>query len=117
MRVVKVGVAAGVAAGALIIPTACTPSPLTCTARVTVPYPPQYSTETVVVQTRPNANILTVAQYRTASTAHQAVANSSGAASIPYMISDATKNYAVVVNVLVAINGQTGSCSTSFTPR
>jgi hypothetical protein len=91
-------------------------SALPCSARVSNVHPTDYSSLTVYVKTRPRAVVQTTANYRTTSTTHSGVANSSGNAAIAYRISRATSGFTVIVTVVVHLEGASGRCRTSFTP-
>ena len=90
---------------------------LTCRASMSDSTPDQYSNVTVRVKTAPRAQVRTVAHYRTTDTAKSKRANSAGKANLVYYISSATAGYRVKVDVKVTKNGQTKTCSTSFTPH
>lgn len=91
--------------------------PLACSARVNSSHPAQYSTVVVSVSTSGDASVTTTAHYKTKDTVKMTMANTSGAASVSYDISRATKGFTVVVSVAVALGGSHASCATSFTPE
>jgi hypothetical protein len=88
-----------------------------CTATMSVAHPPDESTTDVEVATVPNAQVKTVAHYKSTSTSHNGTANGRGRATVPYRISRATAGYQVRVDVTVDAGGGTATCSTSFTPK
>jgi hypothetical protein len=90
---------------------------LGCSARMSDSRPPDYTTTYVLVRTAGDAEVTTVAHYKTVKRKHHAVASSEGRASIAYYISGATPGYRVRVSVTARKGGRAGSCSTSFTPR
>jgi hypothetical protein len=92
------------------------PSALACTASMSDSTPAQHTTVDVDVSTSPTAAASATAHYRTTNTTHNGTADSSGDAAIPFNISDATIGFQVNVDVTVTLNGQSASCSTSFTP-
>ena len=89
---------------------------LSCSARVSDASPPQYSTVVVYVSTKASAAVTTTAHYKTKDTVKATRANSSGAASVTYSISRATKGYPVDVTVLVSSGASKARCRTEFTP-
>ncbi len=101
--------------------TTAAPKPagaLTCSASMSNPQPAPYSTTDVIVRTGiAGSEVTATAHYKSTDTTHTGRAGSDGIADIPFRISRATKGYTVVVDVTVSANGQTQSCSTSFTPE
>jgi hypothetical protein len=75
------------------------------------------TTTIVDVTTAGHAYVTTVAHYKTTNTSHQAIADGSGLAIVPYRISSATPGRSVPVNVTVVLSARSGACSTSFTPH
>jgi hypothetical protein len=92
------------------------PSGLACTASMSNSTPAQHSVVDVDVSTSPAAAASATAHYKTTNTTHNGTADSSGDAAIPFNISDATIGFQVNVDVTVTLNGQSATCSTSFTP-
>lgn len=99
------------------LPLGVTPAPLPCHASVNNSQPPQYTTVRVRIRTAGHAGVTTVAHYKTTSHKKTGTAGRRGRLTILYSISDATRGYTVQVDVTVAKDGRTGSCSTSFTPQ
>ena len=91
-------------------------STLACSASMTDATPTRYSTTTVVVRTAAGADVSATAHYKSTSTTHTAVADGSGVARLPFMISGATLGYTVVVDVIATSGSAHATCSTSFTP-
>jgi|SRR5208282_954721 len=94
-----------------------TPKPLPCTASMSNSRPADYTTTDVLVRTAGLAKVITVAHYKTTSHKKTAKAGTNGRVAVPYYISGATPGYNVKVTVNVSKSGQSGSCSTSFTPH
>jgi hypothetical protein len=92
-------------------------APLACRASMSNAKPKQYSTTSVLVSTVARAGVTTTAKYKTTNTERRSVANLSGKATVPYLISSATPGFTVVVNVVVASGGKKASCSTKFVPE
>ena len=88
-----------------------------CTASVSNKRPADYTTTDVRVRTAADAEVFTVAHYKTVNRAYFRVAGSGGRATIGYYVSGATPGYKVVVDVTVVRGHQADSCSTSFTPK
>jgi hypothetical protein len=97
--------------------SASAPVKPTCKASMAHPSPADYTTDDVRVSTSPGARVTTVAYYRTTTTVHEATADSTGHALVPYRISDATPGFQVRVGVLVVAGSATASCLARFTPR
>ena len=91
------------------------PAALTCSATMSNPNPAQYSTTDVIVHTASGAAVTATAHYKSTDTTHTGTA-ANGVADLPFRISRATIGYSVEVDVTVAAQGSTASCSTSFTP-
>jgi hypothetical protein len=91
--------------------------PLTCAASVSNPRPQDYTTEYVYVATRGNraAQVTTTAYYRTVRSVRYTADPRPGVVS--YYISDATRGYRVLVQVIVRSGRQSGYCTTSFIPQ
>ena len=93
------------------------PTVLPCSASMSNGSPAQNSTTDVLVQTAAAATVTATAHYKSTDTSHSTTADGTGSASVPFDISRATLGYTVVVDVSVSLSGQTGACSTSFTPQ
>ncbi|MCL6538054.1 MAG: hypothetical protein K6T28_05675 [Acidothermus sp.] len=87
-----------------------------CTARVSNPRPPRYSTVDIFVQTSPSAQVTATAHYKTKDTVHTTTADASGRASVSFSIAGATVGYTVIVDVTAATSATSAHCTTSFTP-
>jgi hypothetical protein len=92
-------------------------APLACRASMSNAKPKQYSTTSVLVSTVARAGVTTTAKYKTTNTERRSVANVSGKATVPYLISSATPGFTVVVSVVVTSGGKKASCSTKFVPE
>lgn len=91
---------------------------LICRASMSDATPSQYSNVVVNVKTgKGNANVRTVAQYKTTKTAKSRKSSASGKAGVKYYISGATPGYRVKVEVTVTKDGAKRTCSTSFKPH
>jgi hypothetical protein len=106
----------GVAGPALAGP-ATTAALKSCTASVSNSRPADYTTTYLKVRTAADAEVFTVAHYKTVNRAYYRVAGPGGRATIAYYVSGATPGYRVVVDVTVVRGHQANSCSTSFTPK
>lgn len=93
-------------------------TPLKCRASMSDSNPKQYTNVFVQVRTgKPNANVKTVAHYKTTDTVKKRRSNSKARANVKYYISGATPGYRVKVDVTVTKNGKKRTCSTAFTPH
>lgn len=110
------GITLAVAAPALAGPAA-TAALKSCAASVSNSHPADYTTTDVKVRTAADAEVFTVAHYKTVNRAYLRVAGSAGRATAAYYVSGATPGYRVVVDVTVVRGRQANSCSTSFTPK
>jgi len=98
-------------------PTGGGRGPLSCAARTSNARPAQNTTVDVFVATKPAAAVTAAAHYKTRITTHAGVAGPTGAATVAFFISRATKGYKVQVSVHVALAGASANCATSFTPQ
>ena len=93
------------------------PASLTCTASMSNSTPSDNSTDDVYVRTAAGATVSATAHYKSTNTTHTGAANGSGMASVVFDIGRATVGYTVQVDVTVSLSGESGSCSTQFTPH
>jgi hypothetical protein len=129
VRGALVTLAAPAAAGAIFMapmafmaPTAtaavATPAArLSCHASMSNSKPKGHTTTYVNVSTVKNADVATVAHFKTSSRTHTGKADAKGNAKIGYAVSSATPGYQVNVSVTVTSGKSHSSCSTSFTPQ
>lgn len=97
---------------------ACQPPAVSCIASTTNPHPVRNGTVPIIVSSQPGNKILTLAQYRTTSTAQVGLVGVNGQGEIDYRISRATPSFTVKVTVVVAnARHQSAACATSFTPQ
>lgn len=94
-----------------------TATALHCSAKMSNTRPKQNSVVYLNVKTVAAASVSATAHYSSTDTTKTGKANGSGVASIAFRIGRASTSYEVVVEVTVTKGGDSGTCSTSFTPR
>jgi hypothetical protein len=90
---------------------------LACSASVTTRYPRDDTSVGIRITTTASARIRVAAHFRGGVRRKTAVANAAGKQTIWYRLGGATPGYKVRVDVRVAKNSRSASCSTWFTPR
>jgi hypothetical protein len=110
------------AATALFVPPslfAATPAAaataLRCTAVTVATGHSGFTTETVRVQTTPDARVTATAHYQHLTRVSKSGANSSGATILSFHDSNVRGHFHVVVDVTVTLGTARGSCVTGFT--
>jgi hypothetical protein len=110
------------AVAALVVPPtlyAATPAAaataLRCTAVTVSTGHSGYTTETVRVQTTPEARVTATAHYQHLTRVSKSSANGSGATILSFHDSNVRGHFHVVVNVTVTLGTARGSCVTGFT--
>jgi len=128
-RAALVSLAAPAAAGAILVAPAAFTAPrataaetapafgLSCKASMSNNKPKDHTTTYVNVSTAKNADVATVAHFKTTTRGHAGKADAKGTAKIGYAVASATPGKPVKVDVTVTSGKSSKTCSTSFTPQ
>lgn len=96
---------------------AAQPGGLDCQASMSNSKPKDNTTTYVNVSTKKDAEVTTVAYYRSGKQEQTTTANSRGVAKVGYAVGNAAPGARVNVTVTVTSGRSHASCSTSFTPQ
>lgn len=97
-----------------VVNEAAAATSIECTAVTVTTRHSGFSTETVRVQTSPDARVMATAHYQHLTRVSRTAAHSNGAAILSFHDSNVKGHFRVVVDVSVTLGTATGTCTTSF---